>query len=168
MTIADQPPPGRPVSRLAGPALPLDQRPDGSSESCPCRPTLDRLGDRWSAEVIGVLEAGPLCSGQLQRQLQGISRKVLTTTLRALERDGLLSREVLGDPLVRVRYTLTELGLSLAGPLAAIRDWSQQNLPEVARARDTYDRQRPPVAVAMLRQRSLPQANKPGRNAAAR
>lgn len=151
-------------TRLAGPALPAELRPDGSTEACPCRPTLDRLTDRWSAEIIGVLELGPLCAGQLQRRLPGVSRKVLAQTLRGLQRDGLLTREVLPDPLVRVRYSLTELGLSLTGPLAAIRDWSQQHLPDVARARAAHDQQQPLVGVTELRQRPMPglgQAHRP-------
>lgn len=156
MTVDPQAHGHRPASRLAGPALPPQLAPESSTESCPCRPTLDRLGDRWSAEVVGVLEEGPLCAGPLQRRLPGISRKVLTSTLRGLERDGLLTREVLPDKLVRVRYGLTNIGASLAVPLAAIRDWSQQHLHEVARARTAHDQRRQPASVTALRQRPLP------------
>jgi DNA-binding HxlR family transcriptional regulator len=136
---------------LTGPPLPPERRPDGSTDSCPCRPTLDRLADRWSAELIGLLVGGPRCAGELQRAT-GATRKVLTETLRALERDGLLEREVLPDPLVRVRYSLTPLGASLAGPLAAIRDWSQQNLPAVAAARARYESREDRPGVTALRQ----------------
>lgn len=140
-------------TRLAGQPLAPDKRPDGSTESCPCRPTLDRLSDRWSAEVIAVLEEGPLCAGQLQRRLEGISRKVLTATLRGMERDGLVSREVLPDRVVRVQYRLTALGLELVGPLSVIRDWSQRFLPEIARAQHAYDTTQRPPSVTALRER---------------
>lgn len=139
--------------RLAGPALAPDERPAGSSDACPCRPTLDRLGDRWSAEIIAALDEGPLCAGQLRDSVSGVSRKVLTQTLRGLERDGLVTREVLPDPVLRVRYALTDLGATLAGPLAVIRDWSALHLPEVARARAAYDRGPRPRAVTDLRRR---------------
>lgn len=137
---------------LAGPPFQVAARADGSTESCPCRPTLDRLGDRWSSELIGVLEAGPLCAGQLRRRLGGISRKVLTSTLRGMERDGLVSREVLPDKVIRVRYRLTALGLALAEPLAVIRDWSQRHLPEVAEAQRAYDRRESPPSVTAIRE----------------
>ncbi len=141
-----------PDRSLTGPPLPPEVRPDGSTDSCPCRPTLDRLADRWSAELIALLVEGPRCAGELLRAT-GATRKVLTGTLRGLERDGLVEREVLADTLVRVRYSLTPLGASLAGPLAAIRDWSQQNLPAVAAARARYESRDDPPGVTALRQR---------------
>ena len=103
-----------------------------------------------------MLEAGPLCAGQLQRRLVGMSRKVPTSTLRGMERDGLVSREVLPDRVVRVRYRLTALGLELVGPLSVISDWSQRFLPEVARAQRAYDTAQRPPSVTALRERPLP------------
>jgi DNA-binding HxlR family transcriptional regulator len=107
--------------------------------SCPMRQVLDRIGDKWTVLVIGLLEAGPVRFNRLKAALPGISQKVLTSTLRSLERDGLVAREVTLAVPVRVEYSLTELGRTLIEPVAALRDWSTSHFADVERARASYD-----------------------------
>ncbi len=116
--------------------------PDGCARlytDSPMRAVLDRIGDKWTVLVVGLLEHGPVRFNRLKAALPGISQKVLTSTLRSLERDGLVSRQVTLDVPVRVDYSLTELGRSLSTPLAAVRDWSAVNYCTVVHAREAYD-----------------------------
>ncbi|MBB4677319.1 winged helix-turn-helix transcriptional regulator [Crossiella cryophila] len=112
---------------------------DVYSRQCPCRDLLDMLADKWTALTIGALEDGPRRFGQLRVKLEGISQKMLTQTLRTLERDGLVTRTVYPTVPLRVDYELTELGRSAAEPLAAVRAWSTGNLPQVVTARRAFD-----------------------------
>ena len=116
---------------------PLELR-DVYLSACPCRELLELVADKWTALVIGALEHGPRRFGELRRKLDGVSPKMLTRTLRALERDGLVSRTVVPLPL-RVDYALTELGVSLGVHLAGLRRWAELNLDRVAEARREYD-----------------------------
>lgn len=110
------------------------------SDACACRDILDLVASKWSALVIGKLEEGPHRFGQLRRAVPGITQKMLTQTLRRLEHDGLVHREVLVQMRPpQVEYSLTELGRSITEPLAAIRDWSEQNLPNVRAARRRFE-----------------------------
>lgn len=102
---------------------------------CPSRTALRLIGDRWTALVVGVLAERPHHFGDLLRRIPGISKKMLTQTLRSLERDGLVSRTELPTSPVRVEYSLTSLGTSLVGPLAALRDWAEDNIEDVLAAR---------------------------------
>ncbi|MFD9699966.1 winged helix-turn-helix transcriptional regulator [Lentzea sp. NPDC059081] len=106
---------------------------------CPCRDLLDMVASKWTALAIGDLEDGPKRFGELKRRLDGISQKMLTQTLRTLERDGLITRTVYPSVPLRVEYELTELGRSVTAPLAALRVWAQQNYEAVAEARETFD-----------------------------
>ena len=98
---------------------------------CPCRDVLDVIANKWSALAIGALENGPERFGELQRRLEGVTPKVLTATLRRLEASGLLSRTVIPAVPLHVEYELTELGRTLTGPLAALRDWAEEHLDEL-------------------------------------
>ena len=106
---------------------------------CPSRLVLDRIADKWTALVIQILAKGTLRYGELQREIGGISQKMLTQTLRSLERDGLVQRKV--HPVVppKVEYSLTRLGRTLIEPLRALCRWSEKYLRELeanrARAR---------------------------------
>ncbi len=102
---------------------------------CPSRTALRLIGDRWTALVIGVLAERPRHFGDLRRRVPGVSQKMLTQTLRSLQRDGLVSRTELATSPVRVEYALTPLGVSLVEPLAALRDWAERHIPEVLAAR---------------------------------
>ncbi|MHC3472829.1 winged helix-turn-helix transcriptional regulator [Streptomyces sp. 7R007] len=97
---------------------------------------LDRIGSKWTTMTVKVLaEAAPeeVRFGELRRRIPGISQKMLSATLQSLVRDGLVARRV--EPTVppRVHYRLTELGLSLEEPLAALREWAETHMPAIAR-----------------------------------
>ncbi len=111
---------------------------------CPCRDILDLVASKWSTLIIGVLEEEPHRFGQLRRAIPGITQKMLTQTLRRLEQDGLVHREVLVEMRPpQVEYSLTALGESITEPLAAIRDWSEQHLPHVREAREAFEARQP-------------------------
>ena len=113
--------------------------PNVYSATCPTRQVLDLIADKWAALVVGLLEDGPQRFAALQRQIGGISQKMLTQTLRELERDGLVQRTVYAEVPPRVEYALTPLGQTLCGPIAAIRDWAEENIAAVTVAQQRYD-----------------------------
>lgn len=107
-----------------------------------CRATreiLDRVGDKWSVLVVVSLSEGPQRFGELKRALEGISQRMLTVTVRGLERDGLLSRTVHPTNPPQVEYALTDLGKSLLQPVAALATWAQENRAAVYSARKRYE-----------------------------
>jgi DNA-binding HxlR family transcriptional regulator len=106
---------------------------------CPSRQLLDRIGDRWTVLVIGALTGGPLRFSALAARVEGVSQKMLTQTLRALERDGLVTRTVYAQIPPRVEYELTEAGHTLQEPLRALEDWAVTHMPDVLAARGRYD-----------------------------
>ncbi|MEV5776743.1 helix-turn-helix domain-containing protein [Streptomyces antimycoticus] len=107
---------------------------------CPSRDVLDQIGSKWTVLVLGELGRHGACRfTQLRKQLAGVSEKMLTQTLRALERDGLLLRTVYPEVPIRVEYELTPLGQTLRGPLKALTEWSVQHIEEVIDARQEYD-----------------------------
>lgn len=108
---------------------------------CPTRQVLDRIGDKWTTLVIGMLEEGSKRFSELQRSIGGISQKMLTQTLRSLERDGLVNRTVYAEVPPRVEYALTPLGETLCAPIAAIRQWAEDNIADVSAAQTAYDTQ---------------------------
>jgi DNA-binding HxlR family transcriptional regulator len=107
--------------------------------NCPTRQLLDRIGDRWTVLVIGSLRQGPTRFSQIARTVDGVSQKMLTQTLRALERDGLVTRTIYPEIPPRVEYELTELGRSLREPLEELEHWATAHMDAVlaARARAT-------------------------------
>jgi DNA-binding HxlR family transcriptional regulator len=117
---------------------PADAR-DVYLRMCPCRQILDMVADKWTALVIGALQDGPRRFGQLRDRLEGVSQKMLTQTLRGLERDGLVVRTVYPTMPMRVEYSLTEIGRSAIEPLAALRAWSERNYDSIALSRLAYD-----------------------------
>lgn len=112
---------------------------DVYNERCPTRILLDRIADKWTVLVIGALEHKTKRFGQLRREVGGVSQKMLTQTLRGLERDGIVKRKVYASVPPKVEYSLTELGHTLVHILEAIRSWSETNIQRVLKARDTYD-----------------------------
>ena len=116
-----------------------NERGDAYDPKCPTRHVLDRIGDKWTVLVVGSLRRGPLRFTQLRLAVGGVAPKVLTQTLRALERDGLLTRTVFAEVPPRVEYELTELGQTLGTPIAAIRDWAELHMSQVVEARARYD-----------------------------
>lgn len=107
---------------------------DVYSSQCPCREILDLLANKWSALAIGALETQPRRFGELQRQLQGVSPKVLTQTLRRLEESGFVDRTIYPAVPLHVEYSLTTLGRSVAEPLSGLRTWVETHLDEIATA----------------------------------
>lgn len=106
---------------------------------CPTRAVLDRVGDKWTVLVVLVLRDGPRRFSQVRDQIGGVAPKVLTQTLRRLERDGIVTRTVFPEIPPRVEYALTPLGRSLEHPIRVISGWAEENMPAVTRARESYD-----------------------------
>ncbi len=111
--------------------------------SCPSRQVLERIGEKWTTLVIRVLSGGTLRYSDLQRRVGGVSQKMLTQTLRSLERDGLIERRVYPVVPPRVEYSLTPLGRTLVEPLDAICRWAERHLPEMLQARARNQRKEP-------------------------
>lgn len=112
---------------------------DVMDPECPSRVVLQRIGDKWTPLVVQVLKDGPHRFTELRRSIGGVTAKVLTQTLRSLERDGLVSREVFAEIPPRVEYALTDLGRSLLAPLDAVRGWAEQHAGDVLTHRDRFD-----------------------------
>jgi DNA-binding HxlR family transcriptional regulator len=112
---------------------------DAYVAECPTRQLLDRISDKWVSLLINALAERPQRYGELSRRVAGISQKMLTQTLRALERDGLVSRTVTPAVPVQVEYALTPLGLGLLPVMRAIKSWAEANMDEVLTARADYD-----------------------------
>lgn len=106
---------------------------------CPSRQLLDRIGDRWTVLTIGSLVDGPRRYSAIAARVEGVSQKMLTQTLRALERDGLVTRTVFPEIPPHVEYELTDLGRSLRAVLVPLEDWATGNMDTVERSRDRYD-----------------------------
>jgi DNA-binding HxlR family transcriptional regulator len=107
---------------------------------CPSRQLLDRVSDKWVALILAALGSdGPHRYSELSRRLAGVSQKMLTQTLRSLERDGMVSRTVTPTVPVTVTYELTDLGLSLQHTMYAIKQWAEAHMDEVLAKREEYD-----------------------------
>lgn len=106
---------------------------------CPTRHILDRIGDRWTVLIVGALWEGSARFSELRRRIEGISQKMLTQTLRGLERDGIVRRTVYPEVPVRVEYTLTDAGRTLREPLSALQEWSIIHLSDVSASQEAYD-----------------------------
>jgi len=111
----------------------------GTGKCLVVRDVLDRVGDKWSIPLIGLLSSGPKRFSELKRGIEGISQRMLTLTLRGLERDGLVTRKVYPTVPPRVEYALTKLGRTLREPLGAIGAWAVTYLAEVQKARAKFD-----------------------------
>ncbi|HXH64631.1 MAG TPA: helix-turn-helix domain-containing protein [Mariprofundaceae bacterium] len=111
-----------------------------SRNACPAvREVLNRVGDKWSVLIVALLGDGPKRFNELRRAVDGISQRMLTLTLRGLERDGLISRSV--EPTIppRVDYALTPLGCTLLDPIMSLAAWAEHNREAIQAARDQYD-----------------------------
>src|SRR5580704_3489719 len=110
---------------------------------CPSRQVLDALSDKWVTLVLTALAGSPRRYSELSRTIAGVSQKMLTQTLRMLERDGLVTRTITPAVPVRVEYHLTPLGRTLLPVVRAIKDWSETHIAEVQAARAAYGRSTP-------------------------
>ena len=120
---------------------------DAFLAACPSSQLLDRISDKWVALVLAALGSGPDCAGgprpmrysELARLLAGVSQKMLTQTLRGLERDGLVTRTVTATVPVTVSYEATDLGLSLYQLVRGLKAWAEQHMDDVLAERASYD-----------------------------
>ena len=116
----------------------------GEPSPCRAREVLQRVGDKWSVSVIYLLGQGTMRFGELHRSIDGITARMLTVTLRGLERDGIVTRTI--HPVIppRVDYALTPLGRTLLDTIGRLVTWADSHLPEIEVARAAYDAKRPP------------------------
>lgn len=112
---------------------------DAYLDKCPSRKLLDTLSDKWVTLILSALSGGSRRYSDLARAIAGVSQKMLTQTLRGLERDGIVTRTVTPAVPVRVDYELTELGASLLPLMAAIKGWAEVHIEDVEAARHHYD-----------------------------
>ncbi len=122
--------------------VPTAQMPPASVEGSACRsvtPVLNRVGDKWSMMIVMMLSRGPLRFSELKRAIDGISQRMLTLSLRGLERDGLVTRTVTPSIPPRVDYELTELGISLRQPVKSLGDWAIAHIACIRAAQARFD-----------------------------
>src|SRR5580698_3710319 len=123
-------------------------RDDGEPEICTAiSDMLARIGDKWSLLIVSTLGERPLRFNALRRQIADISQKMLSSTLKVLERDGLVERTVLPSVPPQVEYALTDLGRELLCPASALAEWTATNTPRIMAARDEYDSRHESVGV---------------------
>ena len=109
------------------------------AHSCPTRMVLDRIADKWAVLVLGLLGDGPVRFNQLRRQIEGISQKMLSQTLKSLERDGLVSRRAIATVPVTVEYSITPLGETLSATVDNLRIWAETHMEQVLLSQRQYD-----------------------------
>ncbi len=112
---------------------------DPYAADCPTRMGLDRIAEKWAVLVLGLLAGGPVRFNQLRRRIQGVSQKMLSQTLKSLERDGLVHRKATATVPVTVEYSVTPLGETLAATVAHLRLWAEANVETVLQAQRRYD-----------------------------
>lgn len=117
----------------------MEQRFDVMHPDCPSRVILQHMGDKWTPLVFQALKHGPLRFGDLRAAVGTVTPKVLTQTLRTLERDGFVIRSVYDQMPPRVEYALTDLGASALEPLDAVRDWAEHHAAAVISSREEFD-----------------------------
>ena len=122
-------------------APPVPQPYSVYSEACPTRLVLERLADKWVALVLVRLAERPLRFNQLRREIEGVSQKVLSQTLKRLERDGLIGRQAFATVPVTVEYSITPLGRTLAETVQALARWAEAHIEAVMAAQAAYDAQ---------------------------
>jgi DNA-binding HxlR family transcriptional regulator len=115
---------------------------DVFKQSCPSRPVFDRLGERWTGLVLLALRGGTMRFNELRRRIEGVSQKMLTQTLRGLERDGLVVRTVYPTVPVTVEYELTPLGRSLGEVIDVLREWAYTHVDDMNAARENFEASR--------------------------
>jgi DNA-binding HxlR family transcriptional regulator len=122
--------------------VPAPTEPGFASHRCSrITPVLNRVGDKWSMQIVMALGSGSRRFSELKREIDGISQRMLTLSLRGLERDGLISRHVTPTIPPRVDYQLTELGLSLRGPVRALGAWASEHIDCIRAAQQRFDGQ---------------------------
>ena len=113
---------------------------NNKTEKCPAvREVLNRVGDKWSVQIVDLLGDGPMRFSDLRRSIEGISQRMLTLTLRGLERDGLISRTVFPEIPPHVEYELTRLGKTLLEPIQGLAEWADRYRTSIQEARTKFD-----------------------------
>ncbi|MHA6766368.1 winged helix-turn-helix transcriptional regulator [Sphingobium ummariense] len=112
---------------------------DVYEDNCPTRHILDRITDKWALLILDRLGDGPVRFNHLRRDIKGISQKVLSQTLKKLQRDGLISRAIFATVPVTVEYALTPLGTTLTETVAALAHWAERNMDAVIASQKAYD-----------------------------
>ena len=118
--------------------MPIQKAPNATKE-CPHRLLLDQIADKWSVLILSALCEQPLRFNTLKRQLNGITQKALTQSLRRLQRNGIVDRKVITASPIAVEYHITPLGRTLKEPFSALFNWTINYLPEVEKARQKFD-----------------------------
>jgi DNA-binding HxlR family transcriptional regulator len=116
-----------------------------NAHACPVREVLDRVSGKWSVQILVAAAHGPIRFTELERGIEGISRRMLTLTLRNLERDGLVTRTVHATVPPKVEYELTPVARELHETLQGLTDWAERNRVYIAESRAAYDTEREPV-----------------------
>lgn len=111
------------------------------AEACPSRAILELIADKWTLLILPALKRGPMRNGDLMRLIGGVSQKMLTQTLRELERNGLVVRHNFQEVPPRVEYALTDLGRSLADTVRKLDAWAETNIAQVLAARSAFETQ---------------------------
>lgn len=114
--------------------------PDAFLQVCSSRAVLLRIGQKWTVLAMVALQSSPRRFGDLRRRLDGISQKMLTQTLRAMERDGIVQRQLHDERPIRVEYELTPLGRSLLPIVVALKHWAEERLPAIEASNRAYDK----------------------------
>lgn len=118
----------------------VDHTPDAGAACKALGQIIDRIADKWAVMVVGHLsQRGVMRFNELMRAIPGVSHRMLTLTLRALQREGIVSRTAFATIPPRVDYALTPLGLSLTGPLSILAEWAREHQQTIVDARDAYD-----------------------------
>ncbi|MCQ9426836.1 helix-turn-helix transcriptional regulator [Pseudomonas sp. LJDD11] len=117
----------------------LELKPQCFSSDCPSRALFDQIADKWSMMVLAVLDDGPHRFNAIRRRLEGVTQKALTQSLRRLERNGIVSRQIISFSPVAVQYEITPLGQTLQQPFRELHKWTLDKLPDVEAARLKFD-----------------------------
>ena len=119
--------------------MPRNRRRTPTISKCPTRVVLDRIADKWTVLVLGLLCQRPLRFNQLRREVDGLTQKMLSQTLKALERDGLVTRKAFPTVPVTVEYSITPLGATLSATVDELQRWARDHIGEVVKAQRRYD-----------------------------
>jgi DNA-binding HxlR family transcriptional regulator len=126
------------------------ERGNAYARDCPTRQLLDRIGDKWSVLTLLLLGHGEMRFSELKRRIDGVSQKMLTQTLRSLERDGLVGREAFASVPVTVTYRITPIGRELLAALSLMMEWAETRMPVVRAAQLRFDDRKPVEEKAQL------------------
>ena len=127
------------------------REPNPYAADCPTRMALDRIADKWTVLLLVLLDERPLRFNQLRRAVGGLTQKMASQTLKALERDGLVTRTAIATVPVTVEYAITPLGRTLARALAPLADWAKAHIGEIVAARARYDLRAAPKTGSFVR-----------------